>query len=261
MLAYSIAKELGRGDVVKVVVKSTSRARDLLYRVDTLRRLHDAQDRENKTARLVYPYISLEPLGEALRDGKRQVILIDEIDKADIDFPNDLLDVLDTFTFQIPELPRGDEERACLQENKFGRQVTCPAEGRPIVVITSNREKRLPEPFLRRCLYVRLPFPDAEDDLCDIVRKNTRLSTKQLTGRVLRTAVKVFKQVRATAHGSTQKPPSTSELIDWVRILEWKGETVKSLEKDPLRPPYWETLFKTATDLDSYEARVTGGGA
>lgn len=253
MLAYSIASEKKLGEVVKISVKSTSRAQDLLYRLNALRRLQDAQNPHNPQAQYVYPYLSLGALGAAIHRKQRCVVLIDEVDKADIDFPNDLLDVLDRFTFQIDDLPEAEEQQ-CLKERGFGRTVEGNKDAPPIVVITSNREKRLPEPFLRRCLYVRVKFPESVEELQDIVRKNTKLSTDELSDGVLVAAVEAFLRVRRLAVGNTQKPPSTSELIDWVQILHWNGETAMSLNEDPNRPPHWGVLFKTMVDLDSYES-------
>jgi MoxR-like ATPase len=253
MLAYSIAAEKKLGEVVKISVKSTSRAQDLLYRLNALRRLQDAQNPNNLQAQYVYPYLNLGPLGAAIHRKKRCVVLIDEVDKADIDFPNDLLDVLDRFTFQIDDLPEAEEQQ-CLKERGFSRTVEGSKETPPVVVITSNREKRLPEPFLRRCLYVRVKFPESVDELQDIVRKNTKLSPEALGESVLVAAVEAFLRVRRLAVGNTQKPPSTSELIDWVQILHWNGETPESLNQDPKRPPHWGILFKTMADLDSYES-------
>lgn len=251
MLAYSIAEEKGLGKPIKISVKSTTRAQDLLYRFNALRRLQDAQDKENKQARFLYPYLSLGPLGDAIHQKQRRVVLIDEVDKADIDFPNDLLDVLDRFTFQIEDLPP-EEEADCLKDKGFGRTISGNPGSYPIVVITSNREKRLPEPFLRRCLYVRLRFPENPAELTDIVRKNTKLTPEQLDQQVLDAAIQSFLTVRNASVGSTQKPPSTSELIDWIMILHRKQETVDSVSKDPALPPYWQTLFKTMNDLDTY---------
>jgi MoxR-like ATPase len=251
MLAYSLASELKLGEVIKIPVKSTSRARDLLYRVNALRRLQDAQRPSNTTAERLYPYLSLEPLGEAIRQKQRRVVLIDEIDKADIDFPNDLLDVFENYTFVIDDLP--EEERDLCEANKgFGKVVSGAPGPYPIVVITSNREKRLPEAFLRRCLYVRLRFPDDPAVLADIVRKNTRLTAREWSDTILNVAIAAFLAVRRRA-AATQKPPSTSELIDWVRILHWKGIKPETLAVTPLRPPHWERLFKTMGDIDSYE--------
>ena len=252
MLAYSIAAEKKLGEVVKISVKSTSRAQDLLYRLNALRRLQDAQNPQNTQAQYVYPYLNLGPLGSAIHGKKRCVVLIDEIDKADIDFPNDLLDVLDRFSFQIEDLPE-NEEKQCVKACGFGRTITGNEQAPPIVVITSNREKRLPEPFLRRCLYVRVKFPEGPDELREIVRRNIKLEAAELSDDVLVAGVDAFLRVRRLAVGNTQKPPSTSELIDWVQILHWTGETPDSLNQDPNRPPHWGVLFKTMADLDSYE--------
>jgi MoxR-like ATPase len=254
-LAYSIADEK-RLDLVKIMVKSTSRAQDLLYRFDAFRRLQDAQNPQASKAQHIYPYLALGPLGEVIQKGRRCVVLIDEIDKADIDFPNDLLDVLDNFTFQIADLP-AEEEEDCCREKGFrrtvgaGRNHADPAT-LPIVVITSNREKRLPEPFLRRCLYLRLRFPESIDALREIVQKNLKQPAVKINTQILDPAIKAFLAVRKAALASNaQKPPTTSELIDWIRILLSKG--VRAEDLDPLRPPAWETLFKTMNDLDLYQ--------
>ena len=253
MLAYSIAREKKLGDPVKIAVKSTSRAQDLLYRFNALRRLQDAQNRDNPDAKFIYPYLSLGPLGEAIHRNKRSVVLIDEVDKADIDFPNDLLDVLDNFSFTIEDLPP-KEEAACEKKNGFGRVVATKDEGkRPIVVITSNREKRLPEPFLRRCIYVRLRFPDTAEELVEIVEKNLREDAAAINRGLVEAAVESFRHVRTAAVGTTQKPPTTSELIDWVKILYWRKVKPAALGGDSLLPPGWEMLFKSMADLDAYE--------
>lgn len=252
MLAYSVAAEKGLERPFKIAVKSTSRAQDLLYRVNALRRLQDAQSPHNKRAQFIYPYLSLGPLGRAINEGRRSVVLIDEVDKADIDFPNDLLDVLDDFSFQIEELPEVEEE-ACLREKKFGRRVAVEEGGaRPIVFITSNREKRLPEPFLRRCIYVRLRFPDSPEELTEIVLKNTKETTVEINKGLVSAAVAAFQRVRRAAVGTAQKPPTTSELIDWVKILHWRDADPESLKGDGLLPPYWELLFKNMADLDAH---------
>lgn len=252
MLAYSVAAEKGLGLPIKVAVKSTSRAQDLLYRVNALRRLQDAQSPNSDRAQFIYPYLSLGPLGRAIQEGRRAVVLIDEVDKADIDFPNDLLDVLDDFSFQIEDLPE-EEEELCLREKGFGRTVEVGEGGaRPIVFITSNREKRLPEPFLRRCIYVRLRFPDSAEELTEIVQKNTRESADEINEGLVSAAVAAFRRVRGAAVGTAQKPPTTSELIDWVKILHWRAADPESLKADTLLPPYWELLFKNMADLDAH---------
>jgi hypothetical protein len=101
---------------------------------------------------------------------------------------------------------------------------------------------------------VRVRFPESVDELRDIVRKNIKLRPEELSDGVLIAAVEAFLRVRRLAVGNTQKPPSTSELIDWVQILHWNGETPESLNQDPNRPPHWGILFKTMADLDSYES-------
>ena len=258
-LAYSIAAEKGLPEPIKIAVRSTSRAQDLLYRLNALRRLQDAQNPNNQQAQYVYPYLTLGPLGQAIHDRKPSVVLIDEIDKADIDFPNDLLDVLDTFSFQIDDLPAEEEEK-CKAEKGFGRTVSGNEEAPPIVVITSNREKRLPEPFLRRCLYVRVKFPEGPEELRDIVRKNTKLTDEELSDGVLVGAVDAFLRVRRLARDvKVQKLPSTSELIDWVQILHWNGVNPDALYAAGTRPPFWNVLFKTMADLDDYEAKSAKG--
>jgi MoxR-like ATPase len=254
-LAYSIAAEKGLGDPIKIMVKSTSRAKDLLYQVNYLRRLQDAQSSQNPDARYIYPYLSLEPLGQALHQNRRCVVLIDEIDKADIDFPNDLLDVLEEFAFEIPDLPQ-EEDALCLDNKGFGRRIVCDTPTPPIVVITSNREKRLPDPFLRRCLYIRLRFPDTAAELINIVEKNIDLSPHELSQKLLVAAVESFLRVRNAALISSQKPPTTSELIDWVKIIYWKEKTVEELNQSPFLPPYWELLFKNMNDIDAYLAQI-----
>jgi MoxR-like ATPase len=251
-LAYSIASELELGTPVKIAVKSTSRAQDLLYRVNSLARLQDSQNRDIPDARYVFPYLALGPLGAAIHAGRRSVVLIDEVDKADIDFPNDLLEVLDQLTFSIDDLPQS-EEKQCHTRNGFGRIVKCRANERPIVVITSNREKRLPEPFLRRCLYIRVTFPNKIETLADIVRKNMPKGERP-SQTLLHEAIRRFQEIRTLSSGTVQKLPSTSELIDWVRILHAKGHNAATLKLDPYFPPFWNVLFKTMSDLDSYPA-------
>jgi MoxR-like ATPase len=253
MLASAIAAELGLETPVSVTVKSTQQARDLLYRFDALRRLQEIQDPNNKRANLVYPYITLQPLGKVIHEGKPCVMLIDEIDKADIDFPNDLLEALDRFAFDIDDLPVQESARS-LAAKGFGRRVTSPAGLRPIVVITSNREKQLPEPFLRRCLYLELNFPLEPELLAKIVKKNLDASVRQISNKLIDEAIKSFLEIRANSKG-LQKPPATSELIDWVKVLHWEGGTLAKVRGGKLQPPYWRILFKTMQDLEAYTQR------
>ena len=256
-LASAIAEELGVGLTV-MTVKSTSQAKDLLYRFDALRRLQDAQDPANKAARQVHPYIDLEPLGHAIRAGQPQVVLIDEVDKADIDFPNDLLDVLDRFEFDIEDLPRAEDE-ACAAARGFGRHVKGPEGGaRPIVLITSNREKQLPEPFLRRCLYVQLDFPaDNPAMLADIVRKNLDARLDQIGDELITGAVERLCRIRERGRElGMQKLPATSELVDWVRVLHWQGRKAEAVSVDALDTVDQAVLFKVRQDIERYRART-----
>jgi MoxR-like ATPase len=256
VLAASIAKELELPPPTKVTVRSTSLAKDLLYRMDALRRLQDAQMPGNKTARKIYPYLSLGPLGRAISEKGRRVVLIDEIDKADIDYPNDLLGVLDTFEFHIDDLPE-EEEEECQAEKGFGCRIMSAENDEPIVVITSNREKRLPEPFLRRCLFIEIQFPETEKKLAQIVEKNTRLNATDLDYDLIAVAVDRFRKIREAAiNEDARKPPSTSELIDWVQILHWKKVDADTVDRAGAFPPHWKSLFKTAQDRRLYEKHM-----
>jgi len=253
-LAHAIAAGLGLNEVVAVTVKSTSQAKDLLYRFDALRRLQDAQAPSNENGRYVYPYIHLQPLGKAIASGKPCLVLIDEIDKADIDFPNDLLDVLDSYEFQIEDLP--DEESAICEEAKhFGRLVKAKHGGvKPIVVITSNREKPLPEPFLRRCLYIQLTFPTAPEVLEKIVQSNLSRSGEQIEASLIHHAVREFLAVRQRSEDwGLQKPPSTSELVDWVRALHWQQRDQANVSASELRPADQAILLKLQRDLETWK--------
>lgn len=252
-LARAIAHELGLGEPVSMTVKSTFQAKDLLYRFNALRRLQDIQDPNRKDdAKYVYPYVTLQPLGRAIAEGSRAVVLIDEIDKADIDFPNDLLDVLGAFKFDIEEIPLEEDSR-CREALKHGRSIAPQGKDRPIVVITSNREKQLPEPFLRRCLYINLKFPEDPEVLGRIVKKNLGVDIKKLSAKLVAKAVATFQKVRLEAQeAGAQKPPATSELLDWVRVLHWNGG-VEGLDRAPV--PHWKVLFKTMQDVTAFEAR------
>ncbi len=269
-LADAVAEELGLGAPIKVVVKSTHQARDLLYRFDPLRRLQDAQisgrsgeggpsgegGDPGRNARFIWPYITLGPLGKAIHQGKREVVLIDEIDKADIDFPNDLLEVLEDLSFQIEDLPQ-DEDELSRAGNGFGRSVggTVDRKLRPVVIITSNREKPLPDPFLRRCLFVRLDFPSTVEQLQEIARLNLKADGTAAQTPLVDAAVDAFIRVRETARaGDVRRLPSTSELVDWIKILHWSGTRAEAVANSLELPPYWDTLFKTHFDQAGYRA-------
>ena len=258
-LAQAIAAELGYGPPVMSTVKSTSQAKDLLYRFDSLRRLQDAQDPANRRAREVWPYVELHPLGRALATGEPGVVLIDEIDKADIDFPNDLLEVLDRFEFEIDEMPERESKR-CERAKGFGRHVKAPIGGlRPVVIVTSNREKQLPEPFLRRCLYLDLKFPDDTAMLRRIVAANLGQELDAVSERLVERAVDAFIEVRRATHTLTLlKRPATSELVDWVRALHWAGRTAESVSTGALGATDRAVLFKVQKDLEIWLLKGPG---
>jgi MoxR-like ATPase len=200
MLAWSIATELGLGSVLEFHTRSDHQARDTLYDFDYLLRFYHAQTRDAR-AESLESYIRWQALGEAIRSETTRVVLIDEVDKAPRDFPNDLLDELDRMEFRVPELG-----------------LTCKATQRPIVVVTSNSERQLPDPFLRRCIFHHIEFP-AGDRLQAILRE--RLGHLNLADRLVEVATKRFEQVRQVP--GIEKKPSTAELIAWVRVLHAAG--------------------------------------
>ena len=234
-LAYAVAYEL-KYDIQAWYIKSTSRARDGLYVYDTVGRLRDAQlatiERSSKgiqkEANSPREYVRWGPVGRAFRSSKYNVLLIDEIDKADIDFPNDLLRELDQHHFEIDET--GDKISAILP---------------PLVIITSNDEKELPDAFLRRCLFFYLKFPDKER-LIDIIsslfpRASTFLALK---------AIERFISLREdmeSQKGDLGKKVSTSELVDWFKVLNALPEK-DAIEKLQGSLPYPEILLKSYED-------------
>jgi MoxR-like ATPase len=226
-LAWAVAQQLGAG-VFEFHTKSTSVARDLFYSVDTLRRFHDASAQLSE-ARDASNYISYQALGHAIRSDRTSVVLIDEIDKAPRDFPNDLLNELDRMEFSVPEL--SPPPRFCQQVRHF-------------VLITSNSERRLPPPFLRRCTYVHIPFPD-DEMLARIVRVHT--GDLQPSNGLVELAVRRFGELRQLE--DLAKPPATGELLAWVRVLHWRGVDDARLANAPLAElPGLEAMVKTLED-------------
>ena len=204
-------------------VKSTTKARDGLYVYDTVARLHDSRFGDGANVRDIARYIKLGPLGEALSAPSRVVLLIDQIDKADLEFPNDLLHELDVMRFKIDET---------------GREIV--AAERPIVVITSNNEKELPDAFLRRCVFHYIQFPNRE-----LMAEIVKVHHPDITDRVLDNALEVFFGLRATP--KLRKKPSTSELIDWICALKKAGV---DLAKVGHGIPFLGTLLKTEQDVE-----------
>jgi MoxR-like ATPase len=221
LLAENLARALGL-TLVRWHVKSTTKAKDGLYVYDTVARLHDSRFNSGDV-RDIAKYIKLGPLGEALAADSRVVLLIDEIDKADIEFPNDLLLELDAMRFRIDET---------------GREVV--AKERPVVIITSNNEKELPDAFLRRCVFHYIQFPSRE-----LMAEIVRVHHPDVTDRVLDNALEMFFGLRATPR--LRKKPSTSELIDWICALK-KANVDLSRVSGGI--PFLGTLLKTEQDVE-----------
>lgn len=249
-LAYSLARELGLGDPLKFETKSTSTARDLFYTYDALRRFHDAQSGTPATNAL--PYLSYQALGEAIlythewaavaqwlppgfpHPGKRRsVVLIDEIDKAPRDLPNDILNELELMYFRIPELGNV--------------QIHTDNALQSIIIFTSNSEKDLPDAFLRRCIYYNIPFPDRER-LLAIVTQHMGQSTGG-NDAFLQDALDLFFTLRAPSSG-LRKQPATAELLGWLLTLrQMAGATANPLTTAPdLVLHTLSNLVKTAED-------------
>ena len=207
-------------------VNSQTRAQDLLYHYDALQRLSDAQHGVDPAlARDPRNYIELRELGLGLLVGASAVVLIDEIDKAPRDLPNDLLHVVDEGWFRIPELRRVSDESEVKDPHGVPLHHElrpAPSIGRPLIVITSNAERHLPEPFLRRCVFFNVPPPDT-DDLRDILRR--RLGDGQEALR--ESQLLIYRALRSEGLGLTKRP-STAELLDWVHALYALPERAKA---------------------------------
>jgi MoxR-like ATPase len=225
VLAFSIAAELELYIEV-FAVRSDQQGRDLLYEIDNLQRFYDAQVNDPR-ARDRKNYLRPGPLGRAFRSETRQVVLIDEIDKAPRDFPNDLLNALDRMELRIPEL-----------------DIVEPARHRPVVVITSNRESQLPDPFLRRCVFHHIEPPD-EVRLLAILEE--RLGHLELSRTLSERIVRRFTELRSTP--ALLKEPTTSEMLTWARILHGAHAEVSDLAGDLHDLPYLGSLLKTQEDL------------
>jgi len=221
-LAEALAASLGL-PLIHWAVKSTTKAQDGLYVYDTVQRLYDSRfgDGDVKDIRR---YIKLGPLGRAFQLGQA-ALLIDEIDKADLEFPNDLLHELDKMRFTVAET--GDE---------------IVAKTRPVVIITSNAEKELPDAFLRRCVFHFIEFPDR-----DLMNRIVRVHHPDLEPKLLEQAMKAFYSLRELP--GLRKRPSTSELIDWVAVLKRAG--IASVELDASLP-FLGALIKREQDLIAF---------
>jgi MoxR-like ATPase len=224
LLAHSIAKGLAKRLIVWNI-KSTTKAHDGLYLYDTVQRLNDARFGDGDVSD-IKRYIKLGKLGQAFKSEEQVVVLIDEIDKAELEFPNDLLNELDEMSFHIPET--GEEIRATT---------------RPIVIITSNSEKELPDPFLRRCVFHYIEFPDPE-----LMEEIVKVHYPNIEKNLVREALKRFYWIRE--FDMLRKKPSTSELIDWLQALMAGGISPKTIEKEI---PFLGTLLKKREDIDVVE--------
>ncbi|MGI6730937.1 MAG: AAA family ATPase [Anaerovoracaceae bacterium] len=221
MLAESIANALGK-DLVIWNIKSTTKAQDGLYVYDTVQRLYDSQFGEGNVSD-IKKYIKLGKLGEAFSSTDQVVLLIDEIDKADLEFPNDLLWELDKMEFYIPETKE-----------------TIKAKQRPIVIITSNAEKELPDAFLRRCIFHYIEFPDREK-----MEEIIKVHYGDIEKKLLNQALESFYTIREMKE--LQKKPSTSELLDWLQALMISGISVDRIKEEI---PFVGVLLKKNQDID-----------
>ena len=221
MLAESIAQALGMNLIVWGI-KSTTKAQEGLYVYDTVQRLYDSQFGEGDVAD-IKQYIKLGKLGEAFTSEKQVVLLIDEIDKADLEFPNDLLWELDKMEFYI------NETKETIRTNH-----------RPIVIITSNAEKELPDAFLRRCIFHYIEFPDQEK-----MEEIIRVHYGDIDGKLCQNALEAFYDIRKM--DELQKKPSTSELLDWIQALMISGAPVENLKEEL---PFIGVLLKKNQDID-----------
>lgn len=221
MLAEAIAKALEMKLIIWGI-KSTTKAQEGLYVYDTVQRLYDSQFGEGDVSD-IKQYIKLGKLGEAFTANEQVVLLIDEIDKADLEFPNDLLWELDKMEFYINETKE-----------------TIKTKHRPIVIITSNAEKELPDAFLRRCIFHYIDFPDSEK-----IEEIIKVHFGDMDKKLVHAAMEAFYAIRDMRQ--IQKKPSTSELLDWVQALSISGASVDEIRE---RIPYIGVLLKKNQDID-----------
>jgi len=230
VLAVEVAKALG-APLIEWHIKSTTKAQQGLYEYDAVSRLRDSQLGDERV-KDIRNYIKRGKLWEAFTHEQRPVLLIDEIDKADIEFPNDLLQELDRMEFFVYETGE-----------------TVKARRRPIVVITSNNEKELPDAFLRRCFFHFIRFPDA-----DTMREIVDVHFPGIKPRLVAEALRLFYEIREVP--GMKKKPSTSELLDWLKLLMVEDIGPELLrERDPkkLIPPLHGALLKNEQDVHLFE--------
>ncbi|GAA5445791.1 hypothetical protein Misp06_03996 [Microbulbifer sp. NBRC 101763] len=230
LLAEQVAQSLGM-KLIQWHIKSTTKAQQGLYEYDAVSRLRDSQLGVDKVHD-IGNYIKRGKLWEAFAAEERVVLLIDEIDKADIEFPNDLLVELDRMEFFVYETGE-----------------TIKAKQRPVVIITSNNEKELPDAFLRRCFFHYISFPDR-----DTMRKIVDVHYPDIKGQMVAEAMDIFFQLREVP--GLKKKPSTSELIDWLKLLmadDIPEEVLKNRDNSSAIPPLYGALLKNEQDVHMLE--------
>ncbi len=231
LLAQHVAEGL-RMPLEKWHIKSTSKAQEGLYVYDTVQRLNDARFGDGDVAD-IRSYIKLGPMGRTFSQNDQHVLLIDEIDKADLEFPNDLLRELDEMRFTVMET--SDE---------------VVANERPLVIITSNNERELPDAFLRRCVFHFIEFPDKE-----LMKQIVAVHHPNLEVRLLDQVLIKFYWLREQSE--LRKKPSTSELIDWISVLLRSGMTADDIEQ---HIPFLGSLLKNERDTEALDTYHTRGG-
>ena len=230
VLAHEVAKALGT-PLLEWHIKSSTKAQQGLYEYDAVSRLRDSQLGDERVKDIAN-YIRKGKLWEAFTHTERPILLIDEIDKADIEFPNDLLQELDRMEFFVYETGE-----------------TIVAKQRPVVIITSNNEKELPDAFLRRCFFHYIRFPGRET-----MEEIVEVHYPGLKSRLVREALNIFYEIRDVP--GLKKKPSTSELLDWIKLLLNEDVSPETLrEKDPSKiiPPLHGALLKNEQDVHLFE--------
>ena len=233
VLAHEVARALGK-NLIEWHIKSTTKAQQGLYEYDAVDRLRDSQLGDERVHDIAN-YIKKGKLWEAFEADDAPVLLIDEIDKADIEFPNDLLLELDRMEFHVYET-----------------RETIRARHRPIVIITSNNEKELPDAFLRRCFFHYIRFPDHET-----MERIVDVHHPGLKKNLLRAALKAFYDIREVP--GIKKKPSTSELLDWIKLLvveDIPPEALKSDDMKTILPPLYGALVKNEQDVHQFERLI-----
>ena len=229
-LAFQLSHSLGM-DIEVLRCKSTIKGEEACYTQDTVLRLNDARFGSGDTGRVVqefYDYVVWGPIGRAFRADKKVVLLLDEIDKTESDVQDNLLDILEDFEFTIRELNQRVQ-----------------AKIKPVIVITSNAKRELSDPFLRRCYCHHIAFPN-RDQMKEIVK----LHYPDTTPELMESAVSIFYDLRERGF---EKPPATSELLNWVGALEATGQI-----PNPSKPPLTGVLLKRASDIHSYRGDDPG---